>query len=136
MPKYHGIKGALLLASTNAGAAASVGNLSQFTLSIENDTVDVSTIGDTHRTFVSGLKSASMSFSGLWADDIDIPFDAFDQSQTGGTVKAYLYPGGVAVARYWYGDVWPKSVGIEVGVGGAVTMSGEMQFNGTCTRVG
>lgn len=136
MAKYHGRSGALLLGAANGGAAASVVNLTQFTLSIETDTADVSTLGDTHRSFVLGLKSGSLSFSGFFADDADIAFDAFDQNQSGGTVPAYLYPAGVAVAKYWHGAVWPKSVGIDTGIGGAVTISGEAQFNGAITRVG
>lgn len=136
MPKYHGRSGALLLGAANGGSASSVVNLTQFSLKIETDTADVSAVGDSWRSFLVGLKSASLSFAGFFADDADVPFDALDQNQSGGTVPAYLYPAGSSVARYWYGAVWPKSANVEVGVGGAVGISGECVFNGAVTRVG
>ena len=135
MPKYHGRSGALMLGAANGGAASNIVNLTQFSLNVETDTADVSTVGDTFRSFVLGLKSGSLNFSGFFADDADIPFDAFDQNQSGGTVPAYLYPAGSGVAKYWYGAVWPKSVTVEVGISGAVSISGEAQFNGAITRV-
>jgi len=136
MAKYHGRSGSLFLASANGGSAISVVNLTQFSLSQETDTADVTALGDTARSFVLGVKNSTATFSGFFADDADVPFDAFDQNQSGGTVPAYLYPGGSGVARYWHGEVWPTAVSIEDGVGGAVTISGSLQFNGSCTRVG
>lgn len=136
MAKYHGRGGAVLLASANAGAAASVANLTQWSLSIDMDTAEVSSLGDTFKSYVAGLKNASASLSGYWSDDADIPLDAFDQAQSGGTINCYLYPAGTGVAKYWYGAVWPTGISIDDSVGGAVTFSGNLVFNGGCTRIG
>lgn len=134
MPKYHGRGGVLYLAATNAGAASSVANLTQWTINIEQATADVTSLGDSWSTFVMGIKSANASFSGFFADDADIPFDAFDQAQASGTVACYLYPSASAPTKYWAGQAWPTSVSVEDSVGGAVSISGNLVFNGAVTR--
>lgn len=136
MAKYHGRGGALLLGAANGGAATTVANLTQWSINIDMDTADVTAIGDTFKSFVAGTKGATASLSGFFADDADVPFDAFDQAQASGTVTAYLYPAGTGVARYFYGAVWPKGVSIDDSVGGAVTFKTDVVFNGAVTRVG
>lgn len=136
MAKYHGRSGALLLGAANGGAAASVANLTQWSISIEQDTAEVTSLGDSFKSYVAGTKGATASLSGYFDDAADIPFDAFDQALTAGTVSAYLYPAGTSVNRYFYGAVWPTSVSIDDSVGGAVTFSSALTFNGTVTRVG
>lgn len=135
MAKYHGRGGALLLGAANAGAAASVVNLTQWSLTIEQDTAEVTSLGDTFKSYVAGMKGATASLSGFFADDQDIPFDAFDQAQSSGTVAAYLYPAGTSVNKYWYGAVWPTNVSVDDSVGGAVTFTAALTFNGAVTRV-
>ena len=136
MAKYHGRGGALLLGATNAGAAANVANLTQWSLTIEQDTAEVTSLGDTFKSYVAGMKGATASLSGFFDDAADIPFDAFDQAQGSGTVSAYMYPAGTSVNRYFYGAVWPTNVSIDDSVGGAVTFTAALTFNGAVTRVG
>lgn len=136
MAKYHGRGGALLLGAANGGAAQSVANLTQWSISIEQDTAEVTSLGDSFKSYVAGMKGASGSMSGFFADDADVPFDAFDQAQSSGTVTAYLYPAGTSVAKYFYGAVWPKNVSVDDSVGGAVTFKADLVFNGSVTRVG
>ena len=134
MAKYHGRGGVMYLAATNAGAAQSVANLTQWTINIEMATADVTSLGDTFSSFVAGIKSATASFSGFFADDADVPFDAFDQAQASGTVACYLYPAAGAPTKYWYGQAWPTSVSVDDSVGGAVSISGNLTFNGGVSR--
>lgn len=134
MPKYHGRSGAMLLAAANGGAAANVVNLTQWTINIDTSTADVTSLGDSSTSFVLGVKNATASFSGFFADDADVPFDAFDQNQSGGTVACYLYPAGTSVAKYWSGSVWPTAISVDDSIGGAVTISGTLQFNGGASR--
>lgn len=135
MAKYHGRSGALLLGASNGGAATTVANLTQWSVSIDMDQAEVSSLGDSFKSYVAGLKNATASLSGYFADDQDVPFDAFDQAQSGGTVSAYLYPAGTSVNKYFYGAVWPTQVSIDDSVGGAVTFSASLVFNGGVTRV-
>lgn len=134
MPKYHGRSGAMLLAAATAGAAENVVNLTQWTVNIDTSTADVTSLGDSATSFVLGVKNATATFSGFFADDADVPFDAFDQNQSGGKVACYLYPAGTGVAKYWSGSVWPTAVSVDTSIGGAVTISGTLQFDGGITR--
>jgi len=134
MAKYHGRGGALLLGSANGGAAATVVNLTQWSIALDMDLADVTSIGDTFKSFVPGMKSAHLTASGFFADDALIPFAAFDQAQASGTVSAYLYPAGVGVAKYFSGAVWPKSVSVDDSVGGPVGFKVDAPFNGVVTR--
>lgn len=134
MPKYHGRGGVMYLSATNGGSAVSVANLTQWSVSIEHSTVDVTSLGDTASSFVLGIKSASASFSGFFADDADVPFDAFDQAQASGKVACYLYPSASAPTKFWSGLVWPTSVSVDDSIGGAVTISGNLVFDGGISR--
>jgi hypothetical protein len=136
MPKYHGKNGALLLAAANAGTASLVANLTSWSLDIEMDLADVTAIGDDFRSFVAGVKGGSSSMSGFLADDADIPFDAFDQAQSGGKVAAYLYPFGTSVAKYWYFNAWPKKVNVDDPVSGPVAFKADLTADGTVARRG
>jgi len=133
MPKYHGRNGAVLLAVNNAGSASSVANLSAWSLAIEQALAETTSLGDTFASFVSGIKNAKGSLDGYFANDADVPFDAFDSSEA---VSCYLYPGGVGVAKYWHGQVFASNMSVEDSVTGAVTFKTDIQFTGTCTRVG
>jgi len=134
MAKYHGRSGALLLGSANGGAAASVSNLTQWSIAIEQDTAECTAIGDSFKSYVAGMKGATCTLSGFFADDADIPFDAFDQAQASGTVSAYLYPAGTSVSKYFSGAVWPTNVSIEDTVNGVVTFSAQLRFDSTVSR--
>lgn len=133
MPKYHGRNGAVLLAVNNAGSATSVANLSAWSLTIEQALAETTALGDTFASFVAGIKNASGSLSGFFANDADVPFDAFDSAEA---VNCYLYPAGTSVSRYWHGQVFPSNMAIDDSVDGAVTFKTDIQFTGTCTRVG
>lgn len=133
MAKYHGRSGAVLLAVNNAGSASSVANLSSWSLSIEQALAECTSLGDTFASFVAGIKNAKGSLDGYWADNADIPFDAFDSAEA---VNCYLYPAGVGVAEYWHGQVFASSMSVEDSVSGAVTFKTDIQFTGGCTRVG
>ena len=134
MPKYHGRGGVMYLAATNSGSAQVVANLTQWSVSIEQATADVTSLGDTFSSFVMGIKSASARLSGFFADDDHVPFDAFDQAQASGRVACYLYPSASAPSKFWSGLVWPTSISVEDSVGGPVTISGNLVFDGGITR--
>ena len=133
MAKYHGRKAKLYLSTTLAGAAARVANLTKWSLNITADKSEVTSLGDDYKSFVRGVKGGSLKGSGFWADDADIPFDAFDADTT---VYAYLYPSENAPGKFWCGYVWPDSVTCDVDVSGPVTMGIDATFDGTIGRTG
>ena len=96
-------------------------SLNTWTLDRASDTFEVTSFGDTNKTFVQGLPNLSGTISGVWNDAETKPF-AGAISSTG--VKLYLYPDiTVSPTKYAYGTAW-LSVAIEAPVGGAVTLSG------------
>lgn len=134
MPKYHGIKGMAYLAASGAGAATNVANLSAWTINLERDKAEVTALGDTWKTFVRGAKGGSVTMAGFWANDADVPFDAFDDDTT--TINVYLYPTRDVTTQYWYGEVWPDSVNLDSPNSGPVGFNFAGTFDGTVTRQG
>ena len=133
MPKYHAKRGKLYLSSTLAGAAVKVANLTKWALNITADKVDVTALGDDFKSFVRGVKSGTLKASGFWADDSDIPYDAFDGDTL---VYAYLYPSENAPGKFWCGYVWPDTVTCDVDISGAVGTSIDATFDGSIGRTG
>ena len=67
-----------------------LGELRSFTLDIQADTIEDSSMGDTARTYLAGLTSASMSAEVFW-DGTNTSQTAFDP---GSTVTVSVYPEG------------------------------------------
>lgn len=67
-----------------------LGELRSFTLDIQADTIEDSSMGDTARTYLAGLTSASMSAEVFW-DESNTSQTAFDP---GSTVTVSVYPEG------------------------------------------
>lgn len=131
MAKYHGKGGVLYLAAAGGGAASLVSNLTQWTISIQADKAEVTSLGDSFKSYVRGVKGGTISAQGFWADDADVPFDAFDADAK---VAAYLYPAAGAPSKFWSGYVWPDQIDCGVQVGGAATANFSGTFDGTISR--
>jgi hypothetical protein len=123
MAKYHGQRGRVYLSTSGAGTAVQAVALSSWSLDMPTDRVEVTAFEDTNKVYVQGKKDISGEFSGFWDDTDDALFDAADSTTP---VKLYLYPSADAATRYFYGTAWVDS-SIEVGVDGAVTVSGSFQ---------
>jgi hypothetical protein len=94
------------------------------------DKVDVTAFGDANKTYVQGLRDVKGTLSGFWEDTQDQLFDA---SESTGGVSLYLYPANTAPTVYFYGPAW-LDASIDVGVSGAVTVSGSFVANGSWGR--
>ena len=68
-----------------------LGELRSFTLDIQSDTIEDSSMGDTARTYLAGLTSASMSAEVFW-DEADTSQTSFDP---GTSVTVSVYPDGI-----------------------------------------
>lgn len=131
MAKYHGQGGRVYLSTSGSGnASASVG-LSSWSLNMPTDRVEVTSFEDTNKTYVQGKRDISGQFSGFWDDTNDALFDG---SESTDGIKLYLYPSKDATSKYFYGPAW-LDASIEVGVDGAVSISGTFQANGAWGRM-
>jgi hypothetical protein len=129
--KYHGKKGLLYMSTTGTGAAASVSQLTEWSLDMATDKVDVTAFGDTNKTYVVGMKDLSGSFAGFWDSDSDTIYDASESSDG---VNMYLYPSSDAIGKYFYGPAW-VDMSISVSVTDAVKVSGSFNARGTWGQV-
>lgn len=130
MAKYHGKGGVVYMSTSGSGAAVNVASLTEWTLNMNTDKVEVTSFGDLNKTYVQGLKDVQGTISGFWEDSQDALFDAADSTDG---VKVYLYPSRDAATIYFYGPAWVDA-SISVGVSGAIGLSANFSANGSWGR--
>jgi hypothetical protein len=100
------------------GSASTVANLTTFDIQQTRDKTEVTSFGDTTKTYVAGLADASGSFSGYWdsAGGLQAVADGVAR-------KFYLYPSTTVQTSYWFGTA-TFDITVSTSVGGAVEVSG------------
>jgi len=118
-------------------ASGSLTDISSFVNNVDfPETADVSettTLGADNKTYIAGLKDATISLSGLWDATADAIFGAVvGQSAT----LSYEYsPEGTASGKIKYtGEAILTSYAISSPVGEAVGYSADLQVSGAVTR--
>ena len=118
-------------------AAGSLTDISSFVNNVDfPETADVSettTLGADNKTYIAGLKDATISLAGLWDATADAIFGAVvGQSAT----LSYEYsPEGTASGKIKYtGEAILTSYAISSPVGEAVGYSADLQVSGAVTR--
>jgi hypothetical protein len=128
-PGTHGKEG-VIAAKLNAGDAyVAIGNISEYNLSMATDKVETTSLGDTNKRYVVGLKDLSGTFTAFWDRLDDILFDLAD-SPTGCFIAVYPSTGSNVG---WEGPAWVDA-SIKGGVTSAVTIDGTFMANGAWTR--
>lgn len=127
MVKYHGRRGMVYMSTSGTGDATSIAQLTEWSLDMATDKVDVTAFGDANKNYVVGLKDLSGSFAGFWDSASDSIYDA---SESADGVKMYLYPSSDAIGKYFYGPAW-IDMNISVSVSDAVKVSGSFSANGS-----
>lgn len=130
MAVYHGRKGIVYISTTGSGNAALVLNLTDWSLDMSTDTVEVTSFGDTNKVYVQGLPDISGQFSGFWNDLEDKLFTA---AASADGCKIYLYPSADAPTKYFYGPAW-LSVSVSTSVSDAVKTTASFVANGAWKR--
>jgi hypothetical protein len=124
--KYHGKKGVVYISTSGSGNASSI-QLTEWTLNMATDKVEVTSFGDANKTYVQGLKDTQGTINGFWDSADTKLFDAADSTDG---IKMYLYPSSDASGLYFYGPAW-LDASITTGVGSAVAMNGSFVANGS-----
>lgn len=100
------------------------------------ETADVSettTLGADNKTYIAGLKDATISLSGLWDSSADAIFGAVVGQSA--TLSFEYSPEGTAVGKVKYeGEAILTSYAISSPVGDAVGYSADLQVSGAITR--
>jgi hypothetical protein len=131
MAVYAGRKGVVYLSTTGSGNAINVIKMNTWTINKTTDKIEVTSFGDTNKTYVQGLPDIQGTIQGFWDDTDNKPFTA--AASTDGC-KLYLYPSADKTTSYHYGPAW-LDMSMEVSVSGAVTISGSFAANGSWSSV-
>ena len=130
MATTKGSSGVVKLA-VSGGSVAAMGEVRSFTLSESADTIEDSVMGDTARTYLSSLTSATLSMDVYWddADAVQLVMDS------GAGLDWELYPTGTGTgAKYYSGGGILTSKEITASFDGMVEGSFELQVSGAVTE--
>lgn len=134
MARIHGRSGKLYVGiASDTAAAEAVAYISKISLTFETDDVEVTALGDTNKTYVSGLPDCSGSFSGFYDDATAQTYMA---ATDGLARRFYWYPKTPSTAGpYWFGTgIFDFSV--DTGVADAATISGTFKAASPVAKVG
>jgi hypothetical protein len=123
--------GGVVKLAVDGGSVAAMGEVRSFTLSESADTIEDSVMGDTARTYVSSLTSATLSMDVYWddADTVQLVMDA------SADLDWELYPTGTGTGeKYYSGGGLVTSKEITASFDGMVEGSFELQVSGAITE--
>lgn len=132
MARIHGRNGRLYANITSGGTAEPITFLKSWSLNFATDNVEVTSFGDTNKTYVAGLPDCSGSYSGHF-DDATAQF--YTAAVDGVARKFYLYPSTSATGTYWFGTAL-FDFNVESAVDAATTISGDFNAASAVTKVG
>jgi hypothetical protein len=130
MATTKGSSGVVKLA-VSGGSVAAMGEIRSFTLDETADTIEDSVMGDTSRTYVSSLKTATLSMDVYWddADAVQLVMDA------AADLIFELYPTGTGTGeKYYSGSGILTSKSITASFDGMVEGSFALQVSGAVTE--
>lgn len=127
MAAYHGKKGVVYLSTSGSGTATNVIKLNKWSIDASTDKVEVTSFGDTNKSYVQGLPDLKGTITGFF-DDTETKITTAAASADG--CKLYLYPSADAPTKYKCGPAWLDQ-SIDVSETGAVSISASFVANGS-----
>jgi hypothetical protein len=130
MATTKGSSGVVKLA-VSGGTVAAMGEIRSFTLDETADTIEDSVMGDSARTYVSSLTTATLSVDVYWddADAVQLVMDA------AADLDWELYPTGTGTGeKYYSGSGILTSKSLTASFDGMVEGSFALQVSGTVTE--
>ncbi len=130
MATTKGSSGVVKLA-VSGGSVAAMGEVRSFTLDETADTIEDSVMGDTARTYLSSLTSATLSMDVYWddADAVQLVMDS------GAALDWELYPTGTGTGeKYYSGGGILTSKSLTASFDGMVEGSFALQVSGAVTE--
>ena len=120
MGRIHGRRGRVYLGIADSSASAEpLPFFARWAINHSTDKADVTAMGDTVKTYVSGLADAQGTFSGFYDDATAQTYTA---AIDGLARKFYLYPSTLTNTQYFWGTVL-VDMNTEGGVDSPVTVS-------------
>jgi hypothetical protein len=128
MAKLHGRNGQIAIGS--ASPETVIGSLSAWTINFTRDKVDVTSFGDTNKTYLAGLKDVSGTFEGFF--DTDYFRTLMDESDSDTGTRIQITPSTTVSGFYFQGPAW-LDITSSGAVNDAVKVSGTFVANGAWT---
>ena len=132
MPTFTHGKEAVFKVDDSGGTLRDISNvLNTASLAREVDTAETSVLGDDDKTYIPGLRDATVSVEGM----ADITTSGYMDGLLGSITEFEFYPAGTGAGQVKYtGSCILTSFETGAELGGAVTVSGEFQITGPITR--
>lgn len=128
MAKLHGRNGQIAIGASSPETV--IGSLSAWTINFTRDKVDVTSFGDTNKTYLAGLKDVSGSFEGFF--DTDYFRTLMDESDSDTGTRVQITPSTTVSGFYFQGPAW-LDITSSGAVNDAVKVSGTFVANGAWT---
>ena len=131
MARVHGRRGRLYAGiASDTALAEPIAFLDKWAIEFTVDKVDVTTLGDSNKVYVSGLPDASGSYGGFYDTSTAQLYTA---SQDGIARKFYLYPD-TSDGDYFYGTAL-FDFGVSGGVADGVSITGSWNAASAIAKV-
>lgn len=119
MPRYHGKKATVYLATAAGGVAVSRKDLSSWELNFPSDKGRTTSFEDLHHVYAKGKQDPKGKLSAFFdVANVKGVFDAAADDDTG--VKFYIYPHRSAAAKFFSGTTWVDITKVGANVEGAI----------------
>lgn len=132
MAKIAGRNAAIYLGATTSAAASPLTYQNSWSMSFTSDKIDVTSFGDTNKTYVVGIADATGEFSGFYDD---ASAQTYTAATDGLSRRFYLYPNSNTPTQYFFGTVF-ADMNVNGTVAGAVEVSATWNAATTIAKVG
>lgn len=132
MAKIAGRNARVYVAIASGGSAEPIPFISSFSIKSSTDRYEVTSFGDTGKTYVAGLPDAQGDWAGFYDSSTAQLYTA---SQDGVARKAYFYPDTTQPGTYWYTTAF-FDFNLDNPVSGAVAINGTWAAATALTKVG
>lgn len=136
MARVAGRQGHLYV-QQNASEAAPLVFINKWSMNATTDKYEVTSFGDTTKTYVTSLPDLQGSFSGFYDDTATTGSTyLFSMAQAGLSRKVYLYPTTPSSSGpYFYGTAF-LDFSVDTDLNGATTISGNFSAATSWTKIG
>ena len=114
------------------GSATTVANLTSFDIQQTRDKTEVTSFGDSTKTYIAGLADASGSFSGFYDN---ATAQSYTAATDGVARRFYFYPDTTNTSQYWFGTGF-FDFSVSTSVDGPAEVSGNWSAASTISKVG
>lgn len=132
MAKIAGRNAAIYLGATTSAQASPITYQNGWSISFTTDKIDVTSFGDSTKTYVTGIADATGEFSGFYDD---ASAQTYTAAIDGLARRFYLYPSSLTPTQYFFGTVF-ADLNINASVAGAVEVSATWNAATAMQKVG